>query len=239
MVDGDSIEVRRADGSSVEVRLIGINAPEGDECHGNAARSALEALLAGKEMTLISDDEDRDQFGRLLRYVYLDAVNANLVMAADGHALALQSGHRLEPAFVEAAVGAAAAGRGMWSPRACSDQQRIPEIEITDYVFDPAGRDADNLNDELVAFVNREDQSLDLGGWILRDESTKHRFVLPDGVRVAPDGELRIRSGCGAATPVDLYWCSADPVWSNGGDTIILQLPDGTVVAWEQFAGQF
>ena len=237
VLDGDSIAVRLADGSAAEVRLIGINAPEGDECHGEAARTALSALLGDKELTLVADGEDRDQFGRLLRYVYSDGVNANLEMVTSGHGLALQSGHRLENAFLAAGSTAATSGDGLWSPKACGDHPRIPEIEISDFEFDPPGRDADNRNQEWVRLANREDRAVDLSGWIIRDESTQHRFVLAEGLQLGPGEDITVRSGCGTASTTDVYWCATGPVWSNSGDTIILQLPDGTIVAWEQFPG--
>ena len=237
VLDGDSIAVRRADGSEDEVRLIGINAPEGAECHGDAARLELESLLTGEELILVGDEQD-DQFGRLLRYVYSDGVHANLEMVSGGHALPLQSGHRLEGAFVDAAAAAATAGSGMWSSQACGSQTRIPLIEIADYVFDAAGPDAENPNGERVQFVNRDDRPVDLSGWIIRDESTRHRLVLPTGLELDSGSSITVFSGCGNATAADIYWC-AGPVWSNGGDTIILQLSDGTIVAWERYAGDF
>lgn len=237
--DGDSIEVQLADGTSAEVRLIGINAPEGDECHGDAARNALESLLDGSVLTLVTDGEERDQFERLLRYVYSDGVNANLEMVAGGDALALQSGHRLETTFVDAAAAATASGSGMWSRSACGNTGRIPDIGIARYEFDPAGRDSDNPNNEWVVVANRDSDPATLAEWILRDESTQHRFVFSDGFQLNPGDEVKIHSGCGTATTTDLYWCARDPVWSNGGDTIILQLPDGTIAAWEQYPGEF
>ena len=237
--DGDSLEVRHADGTSAEVRLLGINAPEGSECHGDPARGALESLLTDGEITLVTDEEQHDQFGRLLRYVYSDGVNANLEMVANGNAVALQSGHRLEPAFVDAAATAAASRRGLWSTTACGNAGRAPDVRIDRYEYDPAGSDTENANDEWVVLANRDKDTVMLGGWILRDESTQNRFVLPDGFRLSHGDEVKIHSGCGIATATDLYWCAADPVWSNGGDTIILQLPDGTIVAWEQFDGKF
>jgi competence protein ComEC len=112
-------------------------------------------------------------------------------------------------------------------------------VRIDRYEYDPAGSDTENANDEWVVLANRDKDTVMLGGWILRDESTQNRFVLPDGFRLSHGDEVKIHSGCGIATATDLYWCAADPVWSNGGDTIILQLPDGTIVAWEQFDGKF
>ena len=65
VLDGDSLVVEGA-GAQTEVRLLGINAPERDECYDDAARSRL-AELANDEVQLAGAEEDR--FGRALRYV--------------------------------------------------------------------------------------------------------------------------------------------------------------------------
>lgn len=83
IVDGDTIRVV-IDGVEYPVRYIGIDAPEvyNNERFGAEAREANAALVAGKEVLLEKDVSDTDQYGRLLRYVYLldgTFVNAELV----------------------------------------------------------------------------------------------------------------------------------------------------------------
>ncbi|MDJ0923888.1 MAG: lamin tail domain-containing protein [Acidimicrobiia bacterium] len=236
ILDGDSFEAMLADGTIVEVRLLGINAPERDECYHEDAASALEKLMPG-EIVLVSDAEETDRYGRLLSYALVADENVNLAMVTEGHAVALQSGHTLEPSFVDAANGAAVTGRGLWSATACGFASPLPAVQISEFEFDPPGRDADEPNREWVTFRNRGQERVDLEGWIVRDESTQHRFVFPSGAELAAGSSVTVRSGCGDPTPEDLYWCAGDPVWSNGGDTIIIQLPDGTVVDWERYAG--
>ena len=245
--DGDSIEVSLADGTPAEIRLIGINAPEGDECHGDDSRTALEALLEDADLSIVADEEDPrensdqgvDQFGRLLRYVYAGNRNVNLSLVTSGNALALQSGHSREPEFVAATDAAAGDRLGMWSESVCEPQVPVPSIEIADYVFDPRGRDADNANDEWVTLTNQDTAPVDMTDWILRDESTRHRFFFPGGFRLEHGASVTIYSGCGDPSPQELYWCASDPVWSNGGDTIVLQQAGGSVVARERYAGNF
>jgi micrococcal nuclease len=76
--DGDTIEVVIA-GVREPVRLIGVDAPEtggpfGDvECFGAEAAAFLAWLLGqGGQLALEKDQEERDRFGRLLRWVWLD-----------------------------------------------------------------------------------------------------------------------------------------------------------------------
>ena len=237
--DGDSIEVSLSDGTRAEVRLTGINAPEGDECHGKSAKQALEELVGDTDLSIVTDTDEIDQFGRLLRYVYAGNQNVNLTLVAAGDALALQNGHGLEHEFLEAGDKAARDALGMWSPSACGSDGRPPRITLVDYVFDPPGRDTEQANAEWVEFRNEEAIAVAMGGWVLRDESTQHRFIFPDDTLLEPGQSLKVRSGCGTPSNGELFWCAPDPVWSNGGDTIILQLPSGTVVIGERFAGDF
>ncbi len=78
VTDGDSIEVI-VDGRREEVRLVGIDTHESGgpyqevECYGPEAASFLKRLLGiGGEIYLEQDQEDRDQYGRLLRWVWAD-----------------------------------------------------------------------------------------------------------------------------------------------------------------------
>lgn len=237
--DGDSLIVALRDGSEAEVRLIGINAPENDECFGEESKRALQQSLADGDTTLLADADDQDQFGRVLRYLYVGGVNVNLKMIRSGDALALQTGHSMDDDFAESGDAAADAGLGMWAADACGGEVTLPSVSVVDFVFDPRGRDSDQLNEEWVVIANEEVHPVAMGAWVLRDESTKNRFRFPDDFVLEAGDEVTVRTGCGSATGLELFWCSPDPVWSNGGDTIILQRADGTVVARERFAGSF
>jgi endonuclease YncB( thermonuclease family) len=82
VVDGDTIDVL-LNGARVPVRYIGINTPERGETCYTEAREANQALVGGQTVTLVADAEDTDQYGRLLRYIYVGDVfvNAELVEA--------------------------------------------------------------------------------------------------------------------------------------------------------------
>jgi endonuclease YncB( thermonuclease family) len=87
VVDGDTI--RLEDGT--RVRLVQIDAPEADlrECYAARATRALERLVpVGTEVELEADPalDDRDRFGRVLRYVLRDGTNVNLELVRAGAA---------------------------------------------------------------------------------------------------------------------------------------------------------
>lgn len=85
--DGDTLDLR----SGERVRLVQIDAPElGEgECYGREARQELERLAphgAAVELEPDPDLDDEDRFGRLLRYVFRDALNLNVELVRRGAA---------------------------------------------------------------------------------------------------------------------------------------------------------
>jgi micrococcal nuclease len=112
--DADTIECR----DQGQVRLTGIDAPEGEqEPFATAATAGLAALVpAGAELRLESDAEARDRFGRLLAYVWLGEVMVNWVLVRQGWAVAYRYPPNLRYAewFAAAEQRAGAERRGLW-----------------------------------------------------------------------------------------------------------------------------
>ncbi len=235
VLDGDSLAVER-DGRRTEVRLAGINTPESGECFGDDARN-LTRQLAGDEVVLVpvEGEDDLDQFGRLLRNVWADETWINLELVRNGAAIALQTGTPDEAALVAAEDIAWQEGRGLWGSTVCGGFTAGPRV--TDIRFDPPGRDFENKEEEFLLIANEGDEPVDIGGWIIRDESSTHRYRFPAGTTLAPGEGVRLRTGCGSDGERDLYWCADDAVWSNGGDTAILQTASGTVVDRWKYPG--
>ena len=232
--DGDTVLVSIA-GVEEEVRLLGINAPEQDECFGAQAREAAATLLAAGPLRLDLEAE-RDQFGRLLAYVHAGETLLNLALVEDGFALALQVDHPRLAEFLQADERAFAGGLGLWAADACGVPSSVP-FTLLDIEFDPRGPDEDDPNGEWVLLGNLADQDADLTGWMLRDESTQNRYAFPAGTLLSPGGQVLIHTGCGEDSPTDLYWCSAGPVWNNGGDTALLLDPAGNVAGRLRYSG--
>jgi len=130
-VDGDTI-IAAIDGQHESVRLIGIDTPEtvkpdrvtggteAPECFGSEASSYTSAALPeGTAIRIERDVEARDDYDRLLGYVYRasDGLFVNLAIVRDGYASVLTFPPNVTHAqqFVEAAREAEAAGRGLWS----------------------------------------------------------------------------------------------------------------------------
>jgi micrococcal nuclease len=128
VVDGDTIDIEIG-GREERVRLIGIDTPElhtddgGAECLAREAREfTASELPAGVEVRLERDVVGRDDYGRLLAYVYRrdDGVLINELIVTRGYArpltIAPNDTHRGR--FVTAARAAEVADVGLWG--ACS-----------------------------------------------------------------------------------------------------------------------
>lgn len=84
-IDGDSLVFApAAKGPSLEVRLDGIDAPEGCQTWGPEARQALGDFVLGKAVSL--QHKGKDAYGRTLAILYVDGININERMVAEGHA---------------------------------------------------------------------------------------------------------------------------------------------------------
>lgn len=84
VVDGDTIDVRLSNGQQEKVRYIGVNTPETNEPCYYEATQANRFFVEGKTVKLVADKGDRDQYGRLLRYVYVDNLFVNRALIEQG-----------------------------------------------------------------------------------------------------------------------------------------------------------
>ena len=126
VVDGDTIRVM-VGGVEERVRYIGIDTPELNtsspatpDPYAEAATQANARLLAGGRLVLEKDVSERDQYGRLLRNVWLERAGAwtlvNLALVAEGYAQV--STYPPDVKYVNVLVAAQRAareeGRGLW-----------------------------------------------------------------------------------------------------------------------------
>lgn len=230
ITDGDTLRVSFDDESVEPVRLIGINSPDSNECWVDEAGLALASLVpVGSEIGITADVSDRDDFDRLLRYLWVGGMSINEEMVRRGTAIARRyppdtaMAQRLEPAQVEAKESQL----GLWAPDACGPPADATLV-IVHIEFDAPGDDNLNLNDEWLRLRNSGDNLVDMTGWGIRDESASNRFEFPIGFSLAPGESIIVRSGCGDDFGTTLFWCSVgSAVWNNDGDTGFLTDPNG------------
>jgi endonuclease YncB( thermonuclease family) len=128
IVDGDTIRL----GKGKYVRLLQIDTPEmqGDECYAKEAQKALANFLNREgKVKFVADSklDEVDQYGRLLRYIFVGKRNINLEMVKIGAAAPyFYRGERSQYSnqLLAAAQSAQASGLGLWG--ACPGTQLNP-----------------------------------------------------------------------------------------------------------------
>ncbi|MBL4819605.1 MAG: thermonuclease family protein [Gammaproteobacteria bacterium] len=85
VIDGDTIDVF-LNGEVRRIRYVGINTPERDEPCFKESTRANSRLVRGARVALVRDESDSDQYGRLLRYVYVGDVLVERELVTQGFA---------------------------------------------------------------------------------------------------------------------------------------------------------
>jgi len=122
-VDGDTIAVNM-NGKTETIRLIGVDTPETHkphtpvQCYGPAAAAYTKTLIGSGKVQLVSDpqSDNRDRYGRLLRYVYLPdgrLVEDELIKNGYGFAY-IQFPFSKSRQFVADQQSARDASKGLW-----------------------------------------------------------------------------------------------------------------------------
>lgn len=124
VIDGDTIAVL-VNEKEETVRLIGIDSPEygkngTGECYHEEATVRMREIVGLDIVRLEAEPngDDRDKYGRLLRFVFLtDGTNVGEMMVREGFAREytyLGKPYTLQADFAEAEKQAKAAGLGIW-----------------------------------------------------------------------------------------------------------------------------
>ncbi len=123
VIDGDTIQVCCVFGDRVKVSYIGVDTPEthhpmrGVEPYGKEAAEANRKLVEDKTVILKFDVEQRDRYGRLLAYIYLEDgtfVNAWLVEHGYAMVMTVPPNVKHQQMFLKLQREAREAGRGLW-----------------------------------------------------------------------------------------------------------------------------
>ncbi|MBX7252044.1 MAG: thermonuclease family protein [Candidatus Promineofilum sp.] len=161
VIDGDTIEVE-LDGRTYRLRYIGVDTPEREEPYYQEARDFNRDLVADQTVILVRDVSETDQYGRLLRYVYLEDgtfVNAAIIASGLGRLVTFPPDVAQTEYLKGLQAEAREAGQGMWGDTAtgpcdcdrnlydCRDFDTQTEAQTCfEYCLDTAGRDVHNLD---------------------------------------------------------------------------------------------
>ena len=129
-VDGDTVKAS-IDGKTETIRLIGVDTPETKDprkkvqCFGEQAAAYTKTSLLQKRVTLEADEsqDNRDKYGRLLRYIILDDgtnFNGSLIKQGYAYEYTYRVPYSYQSLFKAYQAEAAAAQRGLWSPNTCN-----------------------------------------------------------------------------------------------------------------------
>ncbi len=132
VIDGDTIEVN-LNGTIERVRYLGIDAPEltaSDPQPGLDAKEVNRTLVEEKTLWLVRGDTERDEFGRLLRYVLADEAFVNILLISKGQAttFAVSNDPYCANEFKQVMQDAYRNNRGIWA--AINAQYKVQVDEI-------------------------------------------------------------------------------------------------------------
>ena len=113
VIDGDTIEID----NGMHVRYLGIDTPEVGEPYSDFATSINRQLVEGKKVELQRGNRNKDEYGRLLRYVYIDGTFVNAELVAQGYAKAyiFDAEERYSQLLVQLEQYAKLKNKGMWA----------------------------------------------------------------------------------------------------------------------------
>ncbi|AMW33250.1 micrococcal nuclease [Fervidobacterium changbaicum] len=132
VIDGDTIKVDLG-GEKYKVRLIGVNTPETNhpvkrvEPYGPEAKAFTKKILTGRKVYLEFDVQEKDRYGRLLAYVWLEKPSQitddeirtkmfNAILLLEGYAqvMTIQPNVKYVDYFLRYQREALEAGKGLW-----------------------------------------------------------------------------------------------------------------------------
>lgn len=123
VADGDTFSVSM-DGIEEKVRLVGVDTPETHkpntpvQCYGPEASDFTKSLIQNKPVQLKADSKqpNRDKYGRLLRYAYLEnGQELNEALVREGYALTTNFNTEKKERLKELEQEAKATKKGLWS----------------------------------------------------------------------------------------------------------------------------
>lgn len=154
IVDGDTVDVRLANGSEDTVRLLGVDTPEvhtandpsefegvpdtkaGRDClheWGERASDHATTQLLGKTVTLSFDENEphRGYYGRLLSYIHVDGASFNYGLITNGLARKYDdSQFQYSERYQSAEDAATDGGAGLWSACVDGEARTVTETPI-------------------------------------------------------------------------------------------------------------
>ena len=242
VIDGDTVILE----NNERVRLTGINAPEADRYFYEESKELLKIIVENKIVFLERDITDRDQYGRLLRYLYAGYgqkkifINLEMVKRGFANVFTMAPDVKYAQVLLEAERYARENELGLWKKskynfsdagqKSTGDGKDMDDMYglLIHINWDAEGDDRVNLNDEYVIIKNMTGFNINIGGWTIKDNATNiyefEKYLFKNGT------EIILYTGSGKNENGSFYWNSKVPVWNNDGDTLYLRDKKGLLV---------
>lgn len=230
VVDGDTLKIDWS-GKEESLRLIGVDTPETVHPTKPVQEGGVEASdyskssLTGATVFVEVDVQERDQYGRLLGYVYLsDGTQYNAKLVSEGYAkiATFPPNVRWVDLFTYLQKDARDNGRGLWSP--ASENGGVPQTRQPEPLTTPESPNevTGHLNiteidkvKEIVVIRNPSMDDVDLTGWKLTSVEGNQTFTFPVGYTLKSGGIVMIVSGPNAAAGEGVLIWSNKNMWNN------------------------
>jgi len=241
VIDGDTIEVS-IEGQVFKVRYIGIDTPETKhpdepiEPFGPEAAAKNKELVGGQVVELEKDVSETDQYGRLLRYVYVGdlMVNAELVRLGYAQVSTYPPDVKYQELFLQLQQEAREASRGLWGKpeleptEAAPPPQGAAEVTIKHVFYD--GLVPRVESDEYAEIANAGPAPVDLGGWLLNAGDPGQDFIFPNFV-LEPGQTCRVYTNEHHPDSGGFSFGNSRAIWNNKGDCGYLYNANGELVS--------
>jgi endonuclease YncB( thermonuclease family) len=186
VVDGDTIDVVKEDGTELRIRLLGVNTPDWGEPFSDEAKDFTEDELQGREVELwVSriEGQEKDSYGRTLGVVVVDGVTFNPRLLSMGLATRCFMKNDLIrfPRWEEAEVRAREEGLGLWVN---IGREGVVINEVNPNPDPELDREA-----EFVELYNKGGKEVDLSGWRM---GSAGQIEIPEGVVIGVKGYVII-----------------------------------------------
>lgn len=212
VIDGDTVVVN---GSNV--RLLGINTPEKGGQYYSEAKSYLENQTLHKLVKMERGKDDKDLYGRKLRYISIGGKNVNREIIENGYAnFYFPSGKdKHYNDYKEAWKNCVISGENLCakSQNKCAECIFIKNID---------------LKNQKIVLANRCSFSCSLTNWEIKDEGRKSLLFS----NFSLEKEVEIEVGEGNNTKDKIFWTGEEYVWTQSGDTVLLRDNEGKLVLW-------
>lgn len=244
VIDGDTVKVN-INGKEETLRLLLVDTPETVHPNkpvqpfGKEASDFAKETLNGKNVGLEIDVSERDKYGRLLVYLWLDGKMFNEMLLETGLARVAYvyvPNIKYVDQFREIQREAQEKGLGIWSIENYVQEdgfQDVSDNKEESSIQETQNNGSQNdktvyivkvdLGDEYFTIANNSDSNISLTGWKMVSIEGNQTYYFPDGFVLKSKTNVAVWSGGKGKhePPSDLVWTRKN-IWNNKGDGGVL-----------------